>query len=256
MADTPDLFGFGPGDLVLAPKTGTDLTPVMFNLQGFDVEYKFDNKSLFGRNQFPLVVARGKGSITTKMQNATVNGASFNRVFFGAAAQVSTAGQLKTAMREVLVFAGGATTTTAVANAGFKMDLGAIRVDVATPLTKLNTAPVAPATPAEGTYWCDGAGNYSFNAANVAGGLVANYTFMTAAGSTTTINNVPMGTGPQCLLLYTTNFQGSQVTMQLNMVQATGLKMAFKLDDFMIPEQDVAAFADITNTVGMMSYGA
>ncbi|MBI3446189.1 MAG: hypothetical protein HY055_12720 [Magnetospirillum sp.] len=86
--------------------------------------------------------------------------------------------------------------------------------------------------------------------------MVASYTFMSATGLTSTISNRAMGTGPSSKLIYATSFEGRQFTLQLNMVQLTDLKMAVKNDDFLIPEQSFSAFADITDTVGMISLGA
>lgn len=256
MSDTPDFFGFGAGDAFLVPNTGSDLTPVRFNLQDFSFDIKFDTKTLHGRKAMPLKVARGKGTITGKFKNATVNGAALNRCFFGDAVTTTT-GQLSTVVSEVLVFASGNTAVAANAGSGgFRMDLGAIRVDTAQPLTKDNAAPGTETDPVAGHYYVDPTtGTYHVNAADKAGGVVVSYTYMASTGLTSTISNRPMGSGPSSKLVYATSFEGRQFTLQLNMVQLVDLKMAVKNDDFLIPEQSFNAFADITDTVGLISLG-
>lgn len=252
MSDNSEFYGFGSGDLFMVPVTGSDMTPVKFSLQDFELDIKFETKTLHGRKAFPLKVARGKGTVGGKFKSATVNGAAYNRCFFGDSASVSGTGQLVTVPSEVLTFAQGQVTS-AVANHGaFQLDLGLHRVDTARALTKANSAGSVVA----GSYYCDGAGNYTLNATDVAGGIVAAYTYMSTTGTTTTIANTAMGSGPQSKLIYSTAYAGSQVTLQLNMSQLVDLKLAVKNDDFMIPEQSYQAFADITDTIGMISFGA
>jgi hypothetical protein len=257
MPDNREFYGFGAGDLFMVPLTGADKTPVMFNLHDFELDIKFENKVLHGRNSFPLKVARGKGTVSGKLKNATVNGAAYNRCFLGDAAQVSTAGQLCCAVREALAFDVGENTSQVAHHAEFQLDLGAWRVDVGQQLTKTTVAPGVGQDPTAGTYYLDpDTGTYHVNPTDKAGGIIVSYTWMSNSGTTTTLTNQPMGTGPQCKAVYTTSFEGRQATLQLNMTQLIDLKMAVKNDDFMIPEQSYQAFADIAGVVGVMSFGA
>lgn len=70
-------YGFGAGTMVTTPYsdaygvTNATPTPVeMGALQGASVDFNFDLKLLFGRQQFALDAARGKGSIKGKASAA------------------------------------------------------------------------------------------------------------------------------------------------------------------------------------------
>lgn len=242
-----DQFAFGPGDFFAVPLSGSDLTPVMFNIESFELDIKFELKKKNGRGQFPLKVARGKGSVAVKMVNATVNGAAYNRAFFGSAA-TETTGQLRTAVKEVLSFTAGS--ADAANKSKFQLDLGAWNVAKGIPLKKVDAA----GTPVAGEYKVV-AGAYTCHADDIADGVICSYTWKDTTGTSSTITNQPMGTGVTLKGIYTTNFEGRQVTLQFNNYIPVEWKMATKLDDFSSPEFSGECAADISDTVGVFSFG-
>jgi hypothetical protein len=240
---------FGSGDLVLIPNT-TNPTPVMFNaLQDISVDIKFDKKVLHGQKQFPIAVARGKGSIDIKFKDAEVNGAMFNSVFFGDTASV---GQLILAVKETGTIPAASTYTITVDNdATFVLDCGVHYFDSAANTIKAWTR-VASA-PAAGEYSV-AAGVYTFAVADANKTVLISYTYTTTSGgTTTTLTNKNMGSAPQFKAIYSTSFEGKRFTIQLNACQSDDLKLAAKNEDYMIPEITASAFADAAGNVGIVS---
>ena len=52
-------------------------------MQDVSVDMSFDLKELYGQNQYPVALGRGKGKIDCKAHVASVNGAMLNSIFFG-----------------------------------------------------------------------------------------------------------------------------------------------------------------------------
>jgi hypothetical protein len=104
--------------------------------------------------------------------------------------------------------------------------------------------------PATGQYSV-AAGIYTFAAADT--GLIVfidyQYTFTSTIAKKSTVLNVPMGNIPTFRTEVQTSYQGKQFV--LTFPQCVGSKLAFatKLDDFMIPEFDIEAFADASGNV-------
>lgn len=240
---------FGSGDLVLIPNS-TNPTPVMFNaLQDMSIDIKFDKKMLHGQRQFPLAVARGKGSIDIKFKDAEVNGAMFNSVFFG---DTPSVGQLILAIKEAgTVPADTAYTVTVSNSATFVLDCGVFYFNSSTnALTAFKRVANAPAT---GEYSV-AAGVYTFAAADASKSVLISYTYSTTTGgTTTTLTNKNMGTAVQFKAIYSTEFEGKRFTIQLNACQSDDLKLAAKNEDFLIPEISASAFADAAGNVGIVS---
>jgi len=108
-------YSFGSGNLILVPLASAASTPVAFKaLQDMSLDFKFDKKVLHGQKQFPLAVARGKGSVEGKFKDASVNSALFNSVFFG---DTGATGQLLAAINEAGVIPAAVTLTTSAATA-------------------------------------------------------------------------------------------------------------------------------------------
>src|SRR4051812_28857564 len=56
-------------------------------LQGVTLNFEFETKPLYGANQFPVAVGRGKGKVTGKAKEALVYASLFNTAFWGQPAQ-------------------------------------------------------------------------------------------------------------------------------------------------------------------------
>jgi hypothetical protein len=133
---------FGTGQLYGMPVGGG--APLKFGaLQDVSVDISADIKQLYGQNQFPLAVARGKVKIEGKAMTGEVNPDLYNALFFGqttttgakipifseaATVPAAGAGGVSTA----IVQAGGIATATFAAPHGFSVDED-ITVSGATP---------------------------------------------------------------------------------------------------------------------------
>lgn len=81
---------FGAGKIFATPLQDvhgnpiTNGTPVEVGvLQSTSVDISYDLKELYGRGQFAVDAARGKGSIKCKATMGRINGALLNSIFFG-----------------------------------------------------------------------------------------------------------------------------------------------------------------------------
>ena len=109
-------------------------------------------------------------------------------------------------------------------------------------------------TPVANQYTCNtSTGVYTFNTAN---GTAVNisYTWNSAAsGKTISITNQLLGNAPTFQAVFTSTYNGQQMTFKLNQCMSSKLSFATKLEDWMIPEFDFDIFADASNTIGSVS---
>jgi hypothetical protein len=248
------LYNFGAGALFGTPLTDAfgaaiaNPSPVQFGvLQDVSVDISFDTKELFGQNQFPVAVGRGKGKISGKAKFAQLNGLMVNTLFFG---QTLAAGIIA----DVVDTIGAAIPTTpftitpTVPNAGTWANGLSVANASNVPMRRVASAPVT------GQYSVS-AGVYTFAAADV--GLIVYISYQYTAASTvaqkSTIANVAMGYAPTFKCDLYNAYSGKALMLTLNSCLATKLMLATKLDDFMISEFDFSAFADVNGNV--MSYG-
>jgi hypothetical protein len=248
------LYNFGAGALFGTPLTDAfgaaiaNPSPVQFGvLQDVNVDISFDTKELFGQNQFPVAVGRGKGKISGKAKFAQLNGLMINTLFFG---QTLAAGIIA----DVVDTTGAAVPTTpftitpTVPNAGTWANNLSVANASGVPMRRVASAPIT------GQYSV-AAGVYVFAAADV--GLIVYINYQYTAASTvaqkSTIANVAMGYAPTFKCDLYNAYSGKALTLTLNSCLATKLTFATKLDDFMISEFDFSAFADGAGNV--MTYG-
>lgn len=221
-------------------------TPVQFGIaQEVSVDVSFDTKMLYGQNQFPVAVGRGKGKVSGKIKFAQLNGLTLNNVVFG---QTLTAGILSDVYDTT-----GATipttpyqvTPTVPGSGTWTADLG-VRYATGIQLTRVASAPAA------GQYSV-AAGVYTFAAADT--GLLVYINFQYTATSTTakksTALNLPMGYAPTFRCDVYMPYQGKSLIWTFGNCISSKLSMATKLDDFMVPEIDFEAFDTGT---GVMTY--
>jgi hypothetical protein len=243
-------YGFGSGTL-----WGTQLTdasgvvnaapsPVLFGvLQDVSIDISGDTKQLFGQNQFPVAVGRGKAKIQGKAKFAQLNGRTLNDLYFGqpvasglVAAVYDTTG--------ATIPASPYTITPTVPNSGtFAQDLG-VRDGNGIPMTRVT------GTPTTGQYSLSGSA-YTFAAADTTKTVFISYQYTapSTVAQKSVVNNVAMGYAPTFRADFFNSLNGKPLTLTLFSCVASKLTLASKQDDFLIPEFDFDAFANSAGQV-------
>ena len=236
---------FGPGALFLQRTDLANATPVNIGRANeFQLDQQFSKKELYGQSQFPLFVARGTAKFTAKAKMALVSGIALNSAFFGA---TMAAGQQATALSESGTISAGAYTT--ANHATFVSDLGVVYAATGLPLTYVTGSPGA------GQY-TQSAGVYGFNTGDNGKAIFVTYTFAVAgAGQSFTMTNPMLGTTPSFQLWYYTSTNSVPLNIQLFSCVSDKLSLAFKLEDFMMPELDFSCFANAGGNIGVYSFG-
>jgi hypothetical protein len=244
------MFVFGSGNLWGIPLTDSagvaivNPTPSLFGtLQDISADLSFDTKMLHGQNQFPVAIGRGKGKLSLKAKFARVNGLLINTLFFGQTLNANGIADNYDTTGAAIPTTPFQITPTVPQSGTWTVDLG-VRNAAGNQMTRVASAP------ATGQYSV-AAGIYTFAAADT--GLIVfidyQYTFTSTIAKKSTVLNVPMGNIPTFRTEVQTSYQGKQFV--LTFPQCVGSKLAFatKLDDFMIPEFDIEAFADASGNV-------
>lgn len=243
-------YAFGAGTLFATPKQDANgnaianPTPIRFGaLQDVSLDISFDLKTLYGQNQFPLAIGRGKGKVSGKADFAQINGLALNSLVFG---QTMTAG----IVGDVVDTTGTAipatpyTITPSPPNSGtWSSDLGVVD---ATGLPMIHVA----SAPTTGQYSVS-AGVYTFAAADTTKVVFINYQYTATSTSAqkSTVQNVLMGYAPTFQADLFGAYGGKQMIISLPACISTKLSLATKLDDFMLPSFDFEAFADASGNV-------
>src|SRR5262245_27056516 len=144
----------------------------------------------------------------------------------------------------ILTVSSGANTIT-VAHAGaFFQDNGVIYAATGVPLIKVS------ASPAIGQYAVS-SGVYTFNASEAGTSMLISYFYLAASGVgyDQTLMNQLMGFEPIFTLTFSTTFNGQQLNWILWNCVSSKMTLGTKLDDFLIPEMDFAAFATAAGKV-------
>lgn len=227
-------------------------TPVQLaTSQEISMDESFETKKLYGQNQFPVDVGRGKGNLGVKAKFAQVNALAVSSLYFG---QTLTSGLL-TYNYDVT----GATipttpytiTPTVPSSGTWSGDMG-VRNASGLPMTKVASAP------ATGQYSVS-AGVYTFAAADTGLTVFISYQYtvssVNAPGSgKMTIQNLPMGYAPIVRLDVFFKKNGKSFATQYPQAIASKLGWQSKLDDYMVPEMDFECFADAAGNVMYRSF--
>lgn len=238
-------FAFGTGVFWGTPLTDANgnaianPTPVQLGvLQDLSLDLSFDTKTLYGQNQFPVAVGRGKGKMSGKSKFAQLNGVSINSLVFG---QTMTNG-LVSDFYDVagsVIPATPFTVTPVIPNSGtFSYDLG-VRDANGVPMTRVASAPTT------GQYSV-AAGVYTFAAADVAKQVFISYQY-TATSTTakkSTVGNVLMGLAPTFKGDIYVPYNGKSMILTIPQCVCSKFTFSTKQDDFLIPEFNFEGFAD------------
>lgn len=252
---------FGAGTLWGTPlydATGTAIanpSPVNFGaLQEVSLDISFDTKMLYGSNQFPLAVGRGKGKVSGKAKSAKINGLAWNEIVFG---QTLTTGSgvadvfdttgiaIPATPFEITVSSSAASATNVqIPNSGTFGQFFSVRDASNNPMVRVATGPTT------GQYSVS-TNQLTFAAADTGNTVFVDYQYTyTTSGSpadgakSSTVQNVLMGYAPGFRVDLYVPYAGKQLTVTLPNAISTKLSIATKLDDFTEPEFDFEAFAD------------
>ncbi len=237
-------YAFGVGALIALRTDTATATPAQFGtLQEVQLDLSFTVKELTGQFQAPAALARGGLKITGKAKAARVSAANFNNIFFG---QTVTTGNTLTQLNEAGTVTGASPPRSQVGNhANFVADLGVAYAATGTMLTQVASGPAA------GQYTVNAStGVYTCSAADGNAALLFTYSYTTTAGTSLALSNQLMGSAPTFQLVLNEQYQGKLLNLQLNSVISPKLSLAFKNEDFMIPEFDFQAAADAAGNIG------
>ncbi|WP_179998026.1 hypothetical protein [Acinetobacter sp. YH12239] len=236
---------FGAGKIFATPLQDvhgnpiTNGTPVEVGvLQSTSVDISYDLKELYGRGQFAVDAARGKGSIKCKATMGRINGALLNSIFFGG---VVTEGGITAVAQTINGEVVAVSVTPVVPNSGtFVKDLGVTDAK-AVPLKRVASAPVA------GQYSVDEAtGVYTFAAADVGKTVFISfkYTATVAGAKSGVVSNLDMGYTPEFSVDLMRDYKGKFFGMEFFRCVSNKLAFSSKQDDYDLPEFEFQPMAD------------
>lgn len=245
---------FGPG-ILIAKRLDIANGPSI-NI-GYANEFSFDlagnTKHLFGQNQYALVAARGTVKSTGKFKAAVISGIALNAVFF--AGTLASGGDQWVIDEAVSVPApSGPYTITVAGSATFLNDLGMRYTVSGLPLQR-----VTAGAEAVGKYSVNEAtGIYTFSVADASTAVLITYTKqLTGAGESLTLANQAIGVTPTFQLFYYSNLNQPTAKPFVTTIYScvsSKLSLAFKLEDFMMPELDFDIFANASGNIMKVTY--
>jgi hypothetical protein len=243
-------YNFGAGVLWGTPTidaTGAAIvnpTPLMLSVtQEVSIDISGDIKELYGSNQFPVAVGRGKMKITGKAKYGQFNGAILNSLFFGQTMTSSLVSNVVDTTGATIPATPFQITPTVPSSGTWSVDLG-VRNSSGNPMTRVASAPTT------GQYSV-AAGVYTFATADTGQTVFINYqyTATSTVAKTSLVQNVAMGQAPQFRADFFNQLGGNGLALTLYACVSNKLSLQTKLDDFMIPELDFSAFADSAGNV-------
>ena len=251
-------YAFGSGTLWATPVTdsaGAEIvtpTPVLFGtLQDVSIDVQFESKQLYGQQQFPVAIARGKGRVSGKARFAQISGQMFSSVFFGQSLESGQTSHVYDTTGSVIPETGGTITVTPPNSGQFIEDLGVVSRD-GTPLIRVTTAPQA----GEYKLSTSSLGLYEFASSDQGKTVFINYQYEASSpdAKKQTIRNLPLGQSPNFRADLFNSHGNKAISVTLYHCIANKLHLATRLDDFMIPEFDFDAFANSEGDVITMGY--
>lgn len=251
------LYIFGAGTIWATPlvdaygNTVTNGTPIQLAVcQEIGMDEGFETKKLYGQNQFPVDVGRGKGNLAVKAKFAQVNGLTVSSLYYGQTLSSGLNGYVFDVVGAVIPSTPFTITPTVPDSGTWSADMG-VRDSNGVPMIKVASG----ATPTTGQYKVS-AGVYTFAAADAAKQVFISfaYTASVAGATKMTIQNLPMGAAPICRLDIYFKKNGKQFGTTYPNAIASKLGWQSKQDDYMVPEMEFEAFADAAGNVQYRSF--
>jgi hypothetical protein len=247
-------FAFGAGNLYvtqLQDANGNSIsnpTPYpLLVLQEGSIDLSSDTKELYGQNQFPVAVGRGKSKIQIKVKPARIIAAVWNAIYFGQTLSSGLIANFTDTTGSVIPGTPYQVTITPPTSGTFAADLGVIDGATGRPLLRVASAP------ATGQYSVNvGTGVYTFAAADTAKTMYINYQYTTSSATTgqkMTVANLSMGYVPTFRTDLTVSYLGKITTFQFPLCVSTKFAFPLKNEDFTMPEFEFSAFDNGSGTV-------
>jgi hypothetical protein len=248
------MFIFGAGALYGVPTqdaTGTAITnpsPIQFGvLQDVAVDESWETKMLYGAQQFPVAIGRGKGKVALKAKAANFNAALVNTFLYGVS--------LSTAYENIFTDATGTSVPTSPyavtptsPTTSVVEDLGVTSTINGVPYTRVAASPTA------GQYTYSG-GVWTFSSLDQAKTVFINYVYSSAtpaSGRLITVINEPMGVMPVFEAHLAQKYLGKTIYVKYPNCIASSFVRTYKNDDFSIPEFTIDAFADANGNISYL----
>lgn len=217
-------------------------------LQDITVNFKFDTKSLYGRNQDPVAIARGKRDISIKANFAQINAITFNGLLSGTLGTGMTKVIDPAPVLQVPSSTPYTVTITPPADATLGRLLAVYDVSnpaVAVPMKLVTSNP----TTGQFTY---STGTLTFATADAGKNIQVLYDYVVTTGQTITLNNQPMGSAPTFQLEMFTALANKQITLVFNRCMSDSFDLNFKQEDFTIPSFSAKAYSDSADILGYL----
>lgn len=238
-------LGFGSGFIYMTQLGVTTPTPIRVGvLQDVSFDISWEEKELYGQNQWAIAIANGKAKGSIKAKSATIDAKMIGTMILNGA---PVAGQEQVADLEGHAVPASTPFTVTVTNsAHWTRDLGVFYATTGQPLQAVASGPTV------GQYTV-ASGVYTFAAADEGAAVLMSYAWNdTTSGLKTSVTNQPMGASNYFSLdLFQNNPQvsGSQWGMRLYRCKSSKLSLATKQDDWIIPEFDASVQADAAGRV-------
>lgn len=239
-------LGFGSGFIYMTPLSGSLLTPIRVGiLQDISFDLSYEEKLLYGVDQWAVAIANGKAKGSIKAKEAQIDSRAMGIIMLGGG---QAAGQEQIADLEAhsVPTPSGPYTVSVTNAAHFTEDLGVAYATTGQPFTQVASGPTV------GQYSV-ASGVYTFAAADAGVAVLINYAWNdTTSGVKTTLTNQPMGTSSFFqldLFQGNPNVPGTQWGMRLYRCKSSKLSLATKQDDWLIPEFDASVQANAAGKV-------
>lgn len=246
------LITFGAGSMFATPKidvNGAAVTvpsPVQFGImQNITPDETFEYKELYGANQFPVAIGRGKGKMSLKAQIANISAELFNTIYYGvgtsSAAQRIYDDEIGFSIPTGTPFTVQPTSPTSIVVA----DLGVQSAVNGIPYTRVSSGPT-------GGQYSYATGVWTFASQDAARTPLINYLYSIASpgdAKLVTVRNSPMGTCPVFAIDLQETFQGMWITVRFPNVVATKLSGGYKNDDFTLYDLEMQASQDASGNI-------
>lgn len=224
-------------------------TPIQLAVsQEISMDEGSESKKLYGQNQYPVDVGRGKGNLSVKAKFGQVNGLAISSLYFGQTLSSGLNGYVYDVTGATIPGTPYQITPTIPDSGTWAGDLG-VRDSNGLPMTKVASAPTT------GQYSVS-AGTYTFAAADTGKQVFISYAYTASVvgSNKMTIMNVPMGNAPIVQLDIFFKKNGKQFTTRYPNAIATKLGWQSKLDDYMVPEMEFECFANAAGVVMQRSF--